>query len=240
MAMAERRAFRRNLRRVLGLVVLLAALTPGRAAAAPIVAPDRIFDRQFDVWFGTLTVAGAPGVMLDFVELTDRLSDDLIAAIDGDASVDARVRTALSAGGPWSNAGQTGIEWVLGSNPPPDNFPAQANLANAYAAAALALFGPGSLTLLGPGALLTQSNYLMGTFQSIETAPVVVGDTDNPFLFGNDGDTVLVNENFVAEARYFQQDAVWTPAPAPIPEPGTIGLTLLGLAGLRAARRRRR
>ena len=71
----------------------------------------------------------------------------------------------------------------------------------------------------------------MGTFDTTETAPVTVGDTDNPFEFGNDGQTVTIHNNFVAEPRYFGQDAVWTASTSTVPEPASAALLGMGLLG---------
>ena len=48
--------------------------------------------------------------------------------------------------------------------------------------------------------------YLMGSFDSIETAPVVVGDTDAPVICGGDGEAVQIANTFVVEVTYHELD----------------------------------
>jgi hypothetical protein len=132
---------------LLAVAVLLLGIRP---AFAEEFAADRILHRELGVWFGTLTVDGAPGLSQDFLELTALVSDDLIGFIDADSAVDSRVTAALSPGGIWSNS-QTGFEWVFDPkyvNPDPSqlptelhplpDLPAQQNLIDAYTAMALA------------------------------------------------------------------------------------------------------
>lgn len=211
------------------LVLVIGLLGPGSAGAVVIEA-ERIFERPLDVWFGTLSVVGAAAPSQDFVALSDRVTQGIRSGIDIDATADARVKNLPDS---LMNFGQTNSEWVLGQNPPPDNFPAQQNLLDAYAAAALdldGLFGPGNLTLLN--IVATESNYLLTNIETTEPAPATVGTPGNPVVVGGEGDTVVVSNQFWAQARFFERNAVWSARTATVPEPGTLMLLCLGLAGI--------
>lgn len=213
-----------------GAALLLLAM-PLRAHADTIAA-QRIFERGLDIWFGTLTVVGAPAFSQDFVELGDFVTDGLRFQIEHDPLVDDRVRAELGNTDAWVNPGQTNIEWVLSENPTPANLPAQQNLLDAHTAAALALFGPGVLT---PGAPTEgMASYLLTRIETTESGPVVAGTVGNPVVVGSEGDTVIVTNDFVGIVHYFNQDAVWTLDARSVPEPGTLGLLALALAALAA------
>lgn len=211
----------------LGVVLLLA--TP-RAQADTLTA-QRLFERDLDIWFGTLTVVGGPAFSGDFVELDDRIAQGLRLSIQQDLFVDVRVRTELTNNDSWVNPGQTDIDWVLGQNPPPANLPAQQNLLDAYAATAAALFGSGTLT---PGAASSagMAPYLLTSIETTEPGPVAAGTEANPVTVGSEGDTVIVTNEFAGIVHYFNRDAAWTLTPTRVPEPETLWLLALGIAAL--------
>ena len=92
------------------------------------------------------------------------------------------------------------------------------------------LFGPGNLTLLN--IVATESNYLLTNIETTEPAPATVGTPGNPVVVGGEGDTVVVSNQFWAQARFFERNAVWSARTATVPEPGTLMLLCLGLAGI--------
>jgi hypothetical protein len=200
----------------------------------------RIVDRDVDLWFGTLSVMGVDAPSYDFLQLSNLVVDDLRAAIEGDAATDARLKNNDALWTPWIQPNMSGIEWVLEEpSSPPLN--ARQNLLDAYTAAAALLeasFGPGSLTF--PDFASSAASYLLGTFDSVEVAPVLVGDTDEPMLFGDEGHAVTIHNNFFGNVHYFVQNATWTArAPTSVPEPNTISLLAGGLIAFGILRRRR-
>ncbi len=174
------------------------------------------FTRDAAVYFGTLSVVGAPSPAQDFVEFTDLISDGLRSHLQADPLVDSRVQSAAPS---FVRLFQTNIEWVIGA-PPPDNFPAQQNLLDDYAAAAAALdalFGPGTLTF-SSAVLDYMPTYVLDSFVNPATAQF----------------------DFSARLSLFEQNAVYTVDNAvPVPEPGTFALVGIALAGLGWLRKER-
>jgi hypothetical protein len=230
------------MKRFLLLAVVL-LVCPRVALADPIeIDATRLVDRDLGVWFGTLSIVGVLADSQSFVTLTEIISPEVKDAIDNDPTADARITANLPDA--YLNPAQSGIEWAIeGDHFALPSLPAEQDLVAAYLSAALALealYGPGSLTL-GDVAAMTTASYLLGSFDTIEFSPVFVGDSDNPVVL-DPFQNVTIHNTFAANVQYFERNAVWTAdlAPTPVPEPGTIGLLLTGLAGLTAARRRAR
>ena len=117
---------KRRLRFASSLVALLLAGVPADAHAED-------FTRHLDVYYGTWTmfIQGNPNPVSTqtFVELTDHITSGISNVVQNDASVDARVRSAVPS---WVfPPGLTNIEWVLGTA---ENLPAVANFNAAVAA----------------------------------------------------------------------------------------------------------
>ncbi len=217
--------------------LLLAAATP--AMADPILAPDRITDRDLTIWFGTLSVVGAPASSQDFLSLDDKISNVVQFVIQNDLTIDARVRNLPDS---VVNPAQNAVDWVLGVNPAPLNLPAQQNLLDMFASAVAGLesaFGPGSFTLTTSGS--ANRDYILADVTTIEFAPIFVGNSDAPFLFGNDGDEVQISNKWIANAHFFEQNATWTASSInSVPEPASLSLLLIGLATIGLSVRRKR
>lgn len=155
-----------------GFALVLGLPGPGSGGAATIET-ERTFEHPLEVWFDTLSVVGAAAPSQDFVMLSDRVTQGIRSTIDLDLDADGRVKNLSDS---LLTLGQTDIEWVLGQNPAPANFPAQHNLVDAYAAAGLALaalFGPGSLTPFD--LVASESSYLLNRIETTEDAPATVG-----------------------------------------------------------------
>jgi hypothetical protein len=189
------------------LVASVVGLGAGTATAQtdPPPCPDpaiRTWDRTLDVWFGTLTVIedGQPMSTADFVELDKPIAAGFALQMQADTAVDARVKAALRQ---WVAAG-TEVEWALG---PEDGTDAQQALIAAFTGAGSAA-GPGSLAV--GTATPSMARYHGGSFESVETAPVLIGDMDAPTLCGGDGQSVTVTENFEADVTFHELNATYT------------------------------
>ena len=73
----------------------------------------------------------------------------------------------------------------------------------------------GQGTLLHGGVTDSSARYLLDSFESIELAPVEVGDTDAPELCGSDGQQLTVTNDFYADVAYHEQNATYTLAAPP-------------------------
>jgi len=218
--------------------VFAGLLLAGPRAQADTLTAQRLFERDLEIWFGSLTVVGVPAFSQDFVELGDTITAGIRFQIEHDSLVDGRVRVGIANDDSWINVGQTNIEWVIGENPPPANLPAQQNLLDAYSAAAATLFGPGILTP-GTASPAGMASYLMTRIDTTEDGPVIAGTVDDPVTVGSVGDTVIVTNDFAAVVHYFNQNATWTLDATAVPEPSSIVLLLAALGGLLAATSRR-
>lgn len=150
-------------------------------------------------------------------QLTDLVSDTPQLLIQFDPTVDARVRNGIAA---WLDPAPTNIEWVLGLPGfpgAPNNFPAQQNLLDAYAAADASLdslFSPGILLL---GTLITgQRNYFMDILPG-----------------GCPGGDPSCQAEFFGRFNFFEQNDVDGRRLRPGPEPASILLMASGLARAR-------
>jgi len=179
--------------------------------------------RDVTIWFGTLTVVGAPGPNVDVVQLTDTIAFSVANGICGDPAQDARVCNGL---GPWVDPLTADIDWVDSAS---QNLPAQQNLLDAFAAAAASLnatHGTGTLTMLSSPLNHGTFTYTIANWTT--TAPPPDNFLDN-----------IGNANVTA----FEQNAIWTApsrAAAPALTPfmtGVVALLLLML-GLRRMNRR--
>jgi hypothetical protein len=161
------------------------AQVPDPCAARPLV---RIVDRSTEIWYGS-AFAGATKVR-DDTQVADHLADDLRLALEADATLDPRAQAVT----PFVTPGQTGGEWTIGT---PEDLDAEANLRAALAAG---LANPTFDAVVSHGT----SRYLMISQDTVETAPIFVGDTDDPILCGGPGETVTVTNEFYAEVSFFE------------------------------------
>ena len=124
--------------------------------ALPASAQTTNHTRHLDIYYGTWTVFiqgnPTPVTSQTFVELTDYLTAGAANIIQFDASVDARVKSAVPS---WIfPPGLTNIEWVVGT---PDNFPALANFSAAIAALGGTVTDDSGLQPRGTGTYLLDS-----------------------------------------------------------------------------------
>jgi hypothetical protein len=161
------------------------AQVPDPCATRPLV---RIQDRSTEDWYGS-AFAGATKVR-DDTQLADHVPGDLRGALEADATLDPRARAVT----PFITPGESSIEWVIGT---PESLSAEANLRAALSAG---LTNPTFDAVISHGT----RRYLMGSFETVETAPVFAGDTDDPVLCGDDGETVTVVNEFTAEVSFFE------------------------------------
>ena len=63
--------------------------------------------------------------------------------------------------------------------------------------------------------------YLLGSFETVETAPVLVGPVDDPILCGDEGEEITITNDFVLRVSYYEWNATSEPfvGPAPAPAP---------------------
>lgn len=184
-----------------GLALMLAG--PSVAAvsdenAGTDATTTRTFQRNTEAHYGTQTVTGGWDESNDFLYLTDHISQGLRLSIQQDATVDAR---AKNIGDSWVNLGQTDIEWVLGT---PEGLDAAGNLYNDLTN----ISGRTIVSVsVGPSTLQATRNYLLTSIATNEVGPVVVGDPDSPVVFGSDGQSVQVTNNFEANVSYYERNS---------------------------------
>jgi len=178
--------------------------------------------RDVTIWFGTVTVVGAPGGFQDYIELTDHITGTLAGDIFNDPAQDARVRNGL---GSWVNA-QTDIEWITGAS---ENLPAEQHLLDDFAATAASLnvtHGTGTLTILSSALNHGPIVYTLANWSSLDPS-----------------DNHLIDHTGNANVMAFEQNAIWTApsrAAAPALAPFMIGVValLLLMLGVRCVNRR--
>ncbi|MCE7874575.1 hypothetical protein DYH09_29985 [bacterium CPR1] len=158
----------------------------------------RTFQRNTEAHYGTQTVTGGYSESNDFLYMTDHINDGLRAGILADPTVDARVKNNLGA---WVDPAPSNIEWVVGT---PEGLDAAGNLYNDLTN----ISGRTIVSLsVGPSVLQGTRNYLLDSFVSNEVGPVVVGDPDSPVVFGSDGQSVQVTNNFEANVSYYERNS---------------------------------
>jgi hypothetical protein len=164
---------------------LLLAGGTGAALGAdvfPVCPADRTFRRSLDVWYGTVTIKDANGVVLSTknavaIDQTVSSFEDpdvpgMIQVLRADPAVDQRVKDGLGAFD--DGTGDSAIVWALRPPTGSDANPQQ-TLLNAFGTAG-ATAGAGTLTQADPTS--AQRTLQLGAFDSGEFAPVLVGDFD--------------------------------------------------------------
>lgn len=200
------------LKRVSFLCVGLALLLAGPSVAAVSdensgvdATTTRTTDREVEAHYGTQNVGGGFTETNDFLQMTDFVADDLRLQILADPTVDQRVKNQI---GNWLDPDNpNAIEWVLGT---PDGFDAAGNLYNDLTNV------PGRSVIgssVSDPVFHGTRTYNLDSFQTLETAPIFVGDTDSPEIFGTDGQTVNVTNNFNAEVSYYERNSCVTVSP---------------------------
>jgi hypothetical protein len=164
----------------------------------------RTITRSIEDWYGS--VLDGSTKVLDSTQLSAFINDDVQAAIQGDASLDARAKAVA----PFNTQSNSGIEWVLEANPPV--LPAQSTLVYTLTTGTGATMQD-FVQIHGP------VDYLLGSFETVETAPVLVGPVENPTLCGSDGQEITITNDFVLRVTYFEWNATTQPQAVPPPAP---------------------
>jgi PEP-CTERM motif len=203
------------------LMLCIGLTATASAGTITCIAQECTHTRDVTVYFGTLTVIGAPASNVDLVSFSDTITGTLAGQIFNDLSVDARVRNGLA---PWIDGVTTDIDWVDAAS---QNLPAQTNLLNGYAAQAATLdgtYGAGYLNVLSSSVDLGPVTYTIATWFTEESGC---------------GGTCQIKNTGNASVTFYLQDATWTAPAAAVPEPGTLPLLFSGLACVALLARRR-
>ncbi len=172
---------------------------PGASAAAlvggDVCNPDtgtatRTTTRSVQDWYGS-AFDGSTKVG-DDTQLSAFIEGGLRNRIEIDDSLDPRAQAVA----PFNTLSESSLEWVLAS-PTPADLPVEANLRAALAAP---LVMPSYDAVIDRGT----RDYVLVTFETVETGPVVVGPVDDPQVCGADGQTITITNDFVAHVSFFE------------------------------------